>query len=247
MAGSYGAVTRRAVRWYERDVRAIPGRWAPEPVATDDRRVPLPWLMAVLPLVTFGFGSAAPFFYAGVRTGRRRLTVVAGLYLLVLVAWVVYMAGGREDAWHAVTGVGALFALGCVATAHAFAVRRPSGWGSALVGLRPRDPVTAGRARMDRRRQARRIADDDPELADELRIGRPDLRRTFDDGGLVDVNHVPAVTLAAVPGITTEMAAEIVAARERIGGFDAVDDLGVLLDVAPATLDRVRDVLICRR
>jgi hypothetical protein len=228
-------------------VRVVASRRSAEPVpAENDRRVPLPWPLAVLPLVTLGFGSAAPFFYAGMRSGRRRLTAIAVGYLALVVAWFGYMTGGREDAWHAMTGIGALLALGCLATAHSFAVRRPSGWAAAFRAIRGLDPVAAGRARVDRRRRARRIVRDDPELAEELRIGRPDLRRTFDDGGLVDVNHVPASTLAALPGITPAQAAEIVAARERIGGFDAVDDLGVLLDVAPATLDRLGDVLICR-
>ena len=33
-------------------------------------------------------------------------------------------------------------------------------------------------------------------LARELRIGRPDLPRQYDDGGLVDVNNVPVGVLA---------------------------------------------------
>ena len=38
-------------------------------------------------------------------------------------------------------------------------------------------------------------------LAQELKIGRPDLPRDYDDGGLVDVNHVPAAILAARLGL----------------------------------------------
>ncbi len=247
MRGSYGPVNLPARWWYDGEVRVATGRWPLRPVvAEDDHRVPIPWLLAVLPLVTFGFGAAAPFFYAGLRTGRRRLIAIATLYVVVLVAWIAFMSTGREDLWHAVTGVGALLALACVATAHAFAVRRPSGWGSTLVGLAPRDPLSVGRARVERRQHARRIARDDPRLADELRIGRPDLDRHFDDGGLVDVNHVPVRVLAAMPDIGPELAARIVATRDEVGAFDSVHDLAVLLDVAPRTVDRLSDVLICR-
>jgi hypothetical protein len=34
-----------------------------------------------------------------------------------------------------------------------------------------------------------------PVLARELRIGRPDVPRQFDDGGLVDLNHAPVPVL----------------------------------------------------
>ena len=39
-----------------------------------------------------------------------------------------------------------------------------------------------------------------PALAGELRIGRPDLPREYDDGSLVDVNRVPGAVLAAQLG-----------------------------------------------
>ena len=49
---------------------------------------------------------------------------------------------------------------------------------------------------------ARRLQQDNPVLAQELKIGRPDLPRGYDDGGLVDVNHVPAAILASHLGLT---------------------------------------------
>jgi hypothetical protein len=41
----------------------------------------------------------------------------------------------------------------------------------------------------------------DPAVAAELRIGRPDLPRNFDDGGLIDVNTVPAQVLSRLLGL----------------------------------------------
>jgi hypothetical protein len=58
----------------------------------------------------------------------------------------------------------------------------------------------------------------DPSLARELGVGRPDLRRGFDDGGLVDLNSAPAAVIAQVCGIDPQQAETIVAARQGRGG-----------------------------
>jgi hypothetical protein len=45
------------------------------------------------------------------------------------------------------------------------------------------------------RDRARQIVSQNPELARELMIGRPDLPRTYDDGGLIDANYAPVEVL----------------------------------------------------
>jgi DNA uptake protein ComE-like DNA-binding protein len=85
-----------------------------------------------------------------------------------------------------------------------------------------------------------------PSLAVELRIGRPDLQQSFDDGGLVDVNHVPAKVLAALPGLNEEIAEKIVSQRDGVGGFTSSADLEVTLGIPPVTLDEARDRLMFR-
>ncbi len=55
---------------------------------------------------------------------------------------------------------------------------------------------------MRSRQQARELADSNPALARELGIGRPDIPHEYDDGGLVDVNHVPGGVLASSLGLT---------------------------------------------
>jgi hypothetical protein len=55
--------------------------------------------------------------------------------------------------------------------------------------------------RMRLRREARKLCQDSPVLAQELTIGRPDPPRDYDDGGLVDVNRVPAAVLASRLGL----------------------------------------------
>jgi hypothetical protein len=82
-----------------------------------------------------------------------------------------------------------------------------------------------GLAALDQRLRARQILDRDPQFARQLGIGRPDLSREYDDGGLIDPNEVPAGVLTRIPGVTAQHAALIVASREHQGRFEAVDDL----------------------
>ncbi len=134
--------------------------------------------------------------------------------------------------------------LACVGTAHAFVLRHE------LLGefLGPRmgdaTPERQAAERIGRREYARTLLRTDPLLAYELRIGRPDLPRDFDDGGLIDVNHASATALARIPDITEEMASQIVAARESVGGYSSVDDMSVVVGCAPQSFDRLRDHLV---
>jgi hypothetical protein len=106
--------------------------------------------------------------------------------------------------------------------------------------------ISDAEARIRRRREALEIVRKNPVLATELRIGRPDLARSFDDGGLVDINHVPASVLAALPGMDAALAARIASTRAEVGGFSSVADVEVTLDLAPTALSAVKEVLICR-
>ena len=72
----------------------------------------------------------------------------------------------------------------------------------------------------------------DPALARELRIGRPDLPREYDDGGLVDINHAPAEVIAT-SGMTLELAQKIVEVRETVGGFISAEELSATVGLPP--------------
>jgi hypothetical protein len=109
----------------------------------------------------------------------------------------------------------------------------------------PPDPALLARARMYRRRQARTMLITDPELAAELHIGRPDLPRHYDDGGLVDVNHVPAATLITELDLSPATAVTVVAERNRLGGFTSADEMLVYCAaVNPTRLALIRDRLV---
>ena len=98
-----------------------------------------------------------------------------------------------------------------------------------------------------RREQARALVAKNPQLAAELGIGRPDLGRGFDDGGLIDINEVSAVVLATLPGFDTELAEGVISARQRVGGrFFTAEDLLVIADVPSDVFERVRERLLVR-
>ncbi|MDD7939650.1 hypothetical protein PHK61_14595 [Actinomycetospora lutea] len=114
---------------------------------------------------------------------------------------------------------------------------RPTGWDRP-----PPDPaIAAVLAARDRRAEARRLAAEDPLLARELRIGRPDLARTYDDGGLVDLNTAPGPVIARTLGIAPVHAERIVGCRAAAGRFAAVDDVFAWADLPYEVWDQVRD------
>ena len=103
-----------------------------------------------------------------------------------------------------------------------------------------RDPLSCPRASL-------RLLERNPWLASELAIGRPDLPRRFDDGGLVDVNHVLASVLASLSAVDIAMAERIVTMREHIGSYDSTADVEIVLDLPPTQLDQARELMIFRR
>jgi hypothetical protein len=126
-----------------------------------------------------------------------------------------------------------------VPTAHALAVRKR------VFEPRSQDPAIAAvlNARQ-RREEARAISARDGELARELRIGRPDLPRQFDDGGLVDLNHVPAPVIVDLLGLSEADATQVIDARDRIGGFSSAEEVIAYTDLSPAVVDGLRERLV---
>jgi hypothetical protein len=102
--------------------------------------------------------------------------------------------------------------------------------------------IAAATMRRDLRRQAREQAAQDPLLARELRIGRPDLLpRAFDDGGLIDVNHVPPEVLSRLPGLTYEMVDRIMRFRTETGGFVSAEELVMHCDLPPSIVTEISE------
>jgi DNA uptake protein ComE-like DNA-binding protein len=195
------------------------------------------WLLLCLPV---GLTTFAAFLYIGIRARRRRWLVWAGVYAATLAGWLVLSAPDHPSS--TAQGVGAVLALvtwigGGV---HALVVSNDAA--RRIHGSE--DPaLEAAKERIERRAEGRHLLASQPALAHELEIGRPDLPGA-DDFGLIDVNHCPAAMLTRLPGITEDLAARIVSQRAQAGGFSSAEDLGVLLDLPPATVDGLRDVAV---
>ena len=103
------------------------------------------------------------------------------------------------------------------------------------------DAIAAVTMRRKLRQAAREQAEQDPALARDLRIGRPDLPREYDDGGLIDINHVPPPALTVLSGVTTEIAERIVANREHAGLFTSAEDLVITVDLHHDLLPEIKE------
>ena len=205
---------------------------------------------AFVPLYTIGFGTVAVLGWAAVRLRSLWLAVCAIVAVLIVVGVLALPDGSSLGGGLIVLGP---ISGGLVAT---FIVRGklvrptrgpaelaagdPSGSSTATVDPAVRDAL----AHRTRRAEARRILETDPALARELCIGRPDLPREYDDGGILDVNHVPADALAALPGFTPEVAARVVEAREECGGFTLLTELVVYADVPEELAEELADRLV---
>jgi hypothetical protein len=113
-------------------------------------------------------------------------------------------------------------------------------------GARVDPELAAAQWRAARREEARQLQATEPLMASELMIGRPDLPgRRYDDGGLVDINHVPADWLVGYLKIDRALADRMVAAREFHDGFSSPEELLVYCDgLTPAKLALFRDRLL---
>jgi hypothetical protein len=188
-----------------------------------------------------------PFLYWGLRLRYRNFTVIGAAYGAgTCVCLALLNQSTSSNTWEAVLGGMIALTLAGVGTAHAFVVRHEILGEILNLRLRTRhdDPERQAVERINRREYARELMRSDPLLAYELRIGRPDLPRSFDDGGLVDVNHASATAIAYLPDITVELASRIVADRDSVGGFSSVDDMSVILGCPPQMFDRLRDYLV---
>ncbi|WP_280276172.1 hypothetical protein [Nocardia wallacei] len=215
------------------------------------------WIAIFVPLFSLGLMTAVLFAIAAAAARSRTLALSAAGYAVVTA--IVFAAIDRSDLIFAIALVILMFG----AAGHATWVRHRVVWAitriaeshpqhrSALAPAPPEtaiaaDPaVQAAMQRRTRRQQARRLLSTDPNMATELAIGRPDLPRDFDDGGLVDANNVPEAVLARLPGVTTEMATQI-AAASRGHTLTSVEDLVVFADIPFGLAESLREYLIYR-
>jgi hypothetical protein len=198
------------------------------------------WIWALLPVITVGLANPGVFLVAAIRRRSVGWWAAAVAYTAATVLMLVLIEQPDDSTAYAVGSMLALLGW-VVGSSHALTVRR-----RVFASGRPLRPsaqpaLDAALAARDRRRAARDIVSTDRALARELRIGRPDLPRQYDDGGLVDVNSAPAAVLQDVLGLDASTATRVVEVRDQAGGFSSVEDLAVLLDLAPSAADLLRE------
>jgi hypothetical protein len=209
------------------------------------RRV-LSFLWALLPVLTFGQLAPIPIIHAAIKLRTWTLWAASALYTAAtIVLWsatTTVTSGPAEPVEQPDPPIWTFFlllGLMVVPTAHAFAVR-----GRVFQPTSQQPALVAALQARQRREEGRALAARDVDLARELRIGRPDLPRQFDDGGLVDLNHVPAPVIIRLLGLSEAEAAQVIEARDRIGGFLSAEEVIAHTDLSPTLIDGIRERLV---
>jgi DNA uptake protein ComE-like DNA-binding protein len=208
-------------------------------------------LWSSVPVWSIGMLSFVPFLARALSSRRRPVDwIITGGYLVASALEVVLVSVGQNpadpNATTAAATVGgglALVLMGAASTHSWITYRRPGAPVRRSLD-RNAQAVAVALGAAQRRSAARRIAESDPALARDLKIGRPDLERTYDDGGLVDVNHAPAELLARVLGWTAAEAQAVVRTRSQAGGFSSTAELSAYTELDPRRIDAVADLLV---
>ena len=208
----------------------------------------------VITWASLGLLAAVPFFHAASQLDRPALRKTGTKFAVASVVGMVLIGASPTDetgtpaGWISDVGAVVLLAVMILATTQHVGLRRE-------VYPRPgaprpvdpnRDAVAGIEAARAKRAESRRLAERDPMMARELRIGRPDLRREYDDGGLVDLNAVPIETLVREFELSEQAAGSLAEVRERIGRLDNVEEVITFGDVpeGSAQLMRERGIVI---
>lgn len=221
LSGSTSAVTR---------ARAD-GRNSGRPVRTAPFGVHFAsYVWALSPAATGGLAAPPAMAFAAARLKSSRLWLTSAIYLAAIISLAFSAGLTNSNIWDTI----ALWVVGGTATIHAFLLRK--------------DVFEVDVVRSDRikRQEALRLASRDPQEAIRLQIGRVDIPEAdrYPDGGLIDMNNVPASAMCAATGIESKVAQQIVTVRSLLWGFSNLPDLCNQLGIAPQIFDAVGSRLV---
>ena len=204
---------------------------------------------ASVPVWSIGFLSPVPFLvYAVMPPGQAGLGGVRGLRPRPWRSSSRWARPGSDTAPTAAVGLFIIAPWPGARRRTRLAVPALPGvtwWGPApSVRQRNQAALAAARDRLERSKEARHLVATNPALARDLRIGRPDLPREYDDGGLVDVNHVPVAVFSSGLGLTPIEARDVLAARDKLGRFVSAEELCEYTQLSPDRVDELRDLMI---
>ena len=185
-----------------------------------------------LTLFPFGWATWAAFLIAGVRANSARWKIWAAVYAAGAVApWVLDAMLTPSDDHDAYVGL-LLIAVWGAGIVHAFVVRPR--YLERVESAIP-DAREAAERRLKKRHEALKIAEENPDLAREMGIGKPG-----GPGGLVDVNSASPHALERLPGIDAATAQRIVTLRTDVGEFSSLADLGMTAELDAAVVEDLR-------
>lgn len=214
------------------------------------------WLWAV-PIFSCGcLAPASPLAIAVKLKTRSAWLWFGGFATAWVVSWVI-LGTQPEGSDSALSSLAvALFLLTAIgATVYSVVKAQevhwgpPGGIGPQAPGVaHPYDPNSAAVANVQaarrKRQEAMTIVRRDPQMARDLRIGRPDLPRHFDDGGLVDINSAPLEAFVRGLGLTETQATQVLEARHQLGRFQSSDDLMNFAGLDLVTHQRIADRVV---
>ncbi|HEY5188796.1 MAG TPA: helix-hairpin-helix domain-containing protein [Solirubrobacteraceae bacterium] len=188
-------------------------------------------------LIPIGFGAWAPI-YAGVKARVGSWIALGTLWSVIVVAGFTKSAisgTGKDDVAGMLMVVGW---IGAVATSFMIRSAYERRMGSPLLTA-----TEAAEQRLRDRRRAFALAHENPSLAREIGVGRPDEAGAA-AAGLVDVNNASVTALLGLPGIDGDLATRMIEIRDRIGGFSSLEDLGETLDLDGGLVERLRGAVV---
>lgn len=194
----------------------------------------VPWWVWVS-ATPMGLGAWTPIV-PGKQRGKP-VWIAAGVLwsVIALAGWIAAIISDGGG------GAGGLIILGWVGALATTLTIRPTYMSETASSFaRERE---AAEQRLAERREGQRMATEQPELALELGIGRPD-RPGARAAGLVDVNNASAAVLTTLPGIDEALATRIVELRTELNGFASVHDLGGLIDLDGHAVERLDDRVV---
>ena len=188
-------------------------------------------------LIPIGFGAWAPI-YAGVKAREPKWVALGALWTAMIVLALILSSGHGHGNDGAVGALAIIAWLGGIATSFSIRGAYEQQLGSPML-----QAAEVAEQRLRDREKAQRIARDNPSLAREMGIGRPDVTGAA-DGGLVDINNASVTALLKLPGVDGDVATEIVEAREKVHGFASLEDMGAALDLEGNLVEGLRNQVV---
>jgi hypothetical protein len=182
-------------------------------------------------LIPLGFGAWAPL-YARIKARRRDWILLGTVCTALVLAGIVASPHAIGGFMLLVGWIGAIVISFLIRDSYERQMSSPL-----------QAAAQAGEVRLRDRRQAMQTARDNPALAREIGVGRPDEPGAF-DADLIDVNNAPASALLRLPGIDDALATRIVETRAQVEGFSSLEDLGTVLDLPGDLVERLRDHVV---